>query len=83
MYDVVIIGVGVSGVFLAYTLARQSQNVLLIDKGKQLHKRSCPLDEGKLCSCDVCGKYYGFAGLGKSEGKFNYTNDFGGDLEQK
>ncbi|WP_430488024.1 NAD(P)/FAD-dependent oxidoreductase [Priestia flexa] len=83
MYDVVIIGAGVSGGFLAYTLARQSQNVLLIDKGKQLHKRSCPLDEGKLCSCDVCGKYYGFAGLGKSEGKFNYTNDFGGDLEQK
>ncbi|WP_139109236.1 MULTISPECIES: FAD-binding protein [Priestia] len=27
MYDVVIIGAGVSGVFLAYTLASQSQNV--------------------------------------------------------
>lgn len=41
------------------------------------------LDEGKVCNCTTCDKYFGFGGLGKSEGKFNYTNGFGGELEKK
>ena len=45
--------------------------------------RHCPLDEGKVCNCTTCDKYFGFGGLGKSEGKFNYTNGFGGELEKK
>lgn len=83
MYDITIIGAGVSGIFLAYTLAKGNKKILLIDKGKPLHKRSCPLDQGESCNCDVCDKYFGFGGLGKSEGKFNYTNGFGGQLEEK
>ncbi len=83
MYDVTIIGAGVSGIFLAHSLAKSNQRILLIDKGKSLSQRSCPLDKGENCNCDTCDKYFGFAGLGKSEGKFNYTNGFGGELEQK
>ncbi|MDA1832673.1 NAD(P)-binding protein [Bacillus sp. BR_7] len=83
MYDVTIIGAGVSSIFMAYSLAKSNKKVLILDKGKALENRHCPLDEGKACNCTTCDKYFGFAGLGKSEGKFNYTNGFGGELEQK
>jgi uncharacterized FAD-dependent dehydrogenase len=83
VYDVTIIGAGVAGVFLAYTLADKNQKVLLIDKGKPLLDRACPRDLGQACTCDACDTYYGFAGLGKSEGKFNYSSGFGGELARK
>lgn len=85
MFDVTIIGAGVSGVFLAYKLleVRPDTRILMIDKGKKLLERVCPLDQGKTCDCHACTKYFGFGGLGKSEGKFNYTNDFGGRLGEK
>ena len=83
MYDVTIIGAGVSSIFMAYSLAKSNKNILILDKGKALEDRHCPLDQGKACNCTTCDKYFGFGGLGKSEGKFNYTNGFGGELEQK
>ncbi len=85
MYDITIIGAGVSSVFLAYKLREQNSrlNIHIIDKGKELKDRVCLLDHGESCDCDACPKYFGFAGLGKSEGKFNYTNDFGGQLGEK
>ncbi|MBX0356101.1 NAD(FAD)-utilizing dehydrogenase [Halobacillus sp. Nhm2S1] len=85
MYDVTIIGAGVSGVFLAYTLAKEHPewNVHVVDKGKPLVERTCGLQQ-EACTCEgPCDRYVGFAGLGKSEGKFNYTNDFGGQLGKK
>ncbi|UOR12868.1 NAD(FAD)-utilizing dehydrogenase [Halobacillus amylolyticus] len=86
MNDITIIGAGVSSIFLAYTLIKENDqlSVHVIDKGKKLSERTCGLDDGKECTCEGgCSKYIGFAGLGKSEGKFNYTNDFGGDLAKK
>ncbi|MEB3055846.1 NAD(FAD)-utilizing dehydrogenase [Bacillus pseudomycoides] len=83
MYDVTIIGAGVSAVFMAYALAQSNKNILILDKGKPLEYRNCPLEQGELCNCNACDKYFGFGGLGKSEGKFNYTNGFGGELEKK
>ncbi|WP_034760765.1 NAD(FAD)-utilizing dehydrogenase [Rossellomorea vietnamensis] len=85
-HDITIIGAGVSSIFLAYTLMNQNEHVSIhmIDLGKELSERTCGLDEGGICTCEgVCSKYIGFAGLGKSEGKFNYTNDFGGELGRK
>jgi uncharacterized protein len=85
-HDITIIGAGVSSVFLAYTLIKQNEQVSIqmIDLGKELNQRTCGLDEGGVCTCEgLCSKYIGFAGLGKSEGKFNYTNDFGGELGRK
>lgn len=83
MYDITVIGAGVSGIFAALTLAQGNLKILMIDKGKPLEERLCPLDRGESCSCHSCAKYIGFGGLGKSEGKYNFTNDFGGDLETK
>ena len=85
-YDITIIGAGVSSVFLAYTLMKQNEHLTIhmIDVGKELSERVCGLDSGGKCTCGgLCSKYIGFAGLGKSEGKFNYTNDFGGELGRK
>ncbi|ARI79177.1 NAD(P)/FAD-dependent oxidoreductase [Halobacillus mangrovi] len=86
MNDVTIIGAGVSGIFLAYTLLKEDDNlnIHIIDKGKKLSQRQCRREQGEPCSCKgACDKYIGFAGLGMSEGKFNYTNDFGGELGRK
>lgn len=68
-YDITIVGAGVSGIFAAYELASSGLKVLLLDKGKKLEERS--------------DSYIGFGGLGMSEGKYNFTNDFGGELERK
>ncbi|WP_044022980.1 NAD(FAD)-utilizing dehydrogenase [Bacillus sp. SG-1] len=86
MYDITIVGAGVSGVFTAYQLLKENKdlNIHIIDVGKKLEDRICGLDTGGPCTCKgTCSKYIGFAGLGKSEGKFNYTNDFGGELGRK
>ncbi|WP_336776260.1 NAD(P)/FAD-dependent oxidoreductase [Paenibacillus sp. MMO-58] len=68
-YDITIIGAGVSGIFAAHELAASGLQVLMLDKGKKLGERA--------------DSYIGFGGLGLSEGKYNYTNDFGGELERK
>ncbi|ASF39778.1 NAD(FAD)-utilizing dehydrogenase [Halobacillus halophilus] len=86
MEDIIIIGAGVSSIFFAHKLVQENNNlsIRIIDKGKPLMERKCGLDEGLSCTCgEDCNKYIGYAGLGKSEGKFNYTNDFGGDLGRK
>lgn len=68
-YDITIVGAGVSGIFAAYELAESGMKILLLDKGRKLEERS--------------DSYIGFGGLGMSEGKYNFTNDFGGELERK
>ncbi len=85
MYDVTIIGAGVSGVFMAYrlTLMHPEYNIMILDKGKKLSERTCTAMSKSDCVCEMCDQYIGFGGLGKSEGKFNYTNDFGGSLGRK
>jgi len=71
MYDVTIIGAGVAGIFLAHQLVEDGQRVLLLDAGKPIRERTAE------------DAYLGFAGLGKSEGKFNYATGFGGELVSK
>jgi uncharacterized FAD-dependent dehydrogenase len=82
-YDTVIIGAGVSGIFAAHELVGSNRHLMMIDIGKKLNQRDCPLDRGQSCACEECDKYVGFGGLGLSEGKYNFTNDFGGYLERK
>jgi len=88
MYDIAIVGTGVSGIFLAYTLlmSETKLKILMIEKGQKFIDRICPIESGKseICiNCNVCNKAQRFGGMGKSEGKFNYTNDFGGKLGEK
>ncbi|MBU3091311.1 FAD-dependent oxidoreductase [Clostridium sp. CM028] len=88
MYDITIVGSGVSGMFLAYTLVQTKSKlkILMIEKGRKFIDRVCPMENGlsKRCiHCKPCNKFQGFGGMGRSEGKFNYTNDFGGYLGEK
>jgi len=86
LYDVLIVGAGASGIFTAYELVRINPDIkiLMIEKGHKLEKRTCPIDGIKIkacINCAVCNIMNGYGGAGSlSDGKYNITNNFGGDL---
>ncbi len=87
MFDIIIVGAGAAGVFCAYELVKTNpdKKVLMIEKGLPLDKRSCPKKTKgvKDCKCKTCSIMEGFYGAGGfSDGKYNITNNFGGDLYQ-
>ena len=85
-YDVIIVGAGPGGIFTAYELSKNNQNlkVAVFELGRELAKRKCPIDGKKVKSCvkcPVCSIMSGFGGAGAfSDGKYNITNQFGGTL---
>lgn len=85
-YDTIIVGSGPAGVFAAMELIRKGKKVLVIDKGKLIKDRHCPVLEGKAetCrNCPVCSIVSGWGGAGSaSDGKLTLTTGFGGNLEE-
>ena len=85
-YDVIIVGAGPGGIFTAYELARAQRGLKIgvLELGKPLDKRHCPIDGKKVKSCircKTCSIMSGFGGAGAfSDGKYNITNQFGGTL---
>lgn len=85
-YDVIIIGAGPGGIYAAYELSRlrPDLSVAVFEAGNTLSKRKCPIDGKtiKTCvGCKSCSIMSGFGGAGAfSDGKYNITNDFGGNL---
>ncbi|MBQ1756725.1 MAG: NAD(P)/FAD-dependent oxidoreductase [Erysipelotrichaceae bacterium] len=85
-YDTVIIGCGEAGLYAAYELVQKAPDnkILILEKGKDLKHRKCPIVEGKVkecINCPTCAIMNGFGGAGAfSDGKFNFTTDFGGWL---
>ncbi len=91
-YDVILVGAGPMGIYAAYELMIKKPNlkVLLIDKGRNIYDRKCPILEKKLKKCPTsadgsigckpgCSMTTGFGGSGAySDGKFNITSEFGG-----
>ena len=87
-YDIIVAGSGAGGVFLAYELTKieNTASILFIDKGAPLEERLCPISLGKTDHCIMCKPChimngYGGAG-GLSDGKYNITTEFGGDLHK-
>lgn len=87
-YDVILIGGGVAAVFAAYELAivRPQLKIALLEQGAEIRDRHCPLAEGKAkncINCNECAIMRGFGGAGAfSDGKFNFTTQFGGWLNE-
>ena len=84
--DAAIIGCGEAGIYAAYELTRLNPGikVLVLEKGRDIYSRSCPIVAGKVkecIQCHVCDTMCGFGGAGAfSDGKFNFTTAFGGWL---
>lgn len=73
-YDAIVIGMGPSGVFLAYELIqmKKAKNILLIEQGKRVENRNCPIEKMEKCTkCKpFCNITSGFSGAGAfSDGK--------------
>ncbi len=87
-YDVAIIGAGPAGVFAAYELIGKhpDRKVVVLESGKDIYHRICPISAGKVKSCigcKPCSIMRGFGGAGAfSDGKYNFTTKFGGWLNE-
>lgn len=85
-YDIIILGAGAAGVFMSYELTKLNNNakVLVLEKGAALEERECPIHKGvtdHCIKCNPCHIMNGYGGAGTlSDGKYNITTDFGGDL---
>lgn len=93
-YDVIVVGAGPAGIFACYEFALKAPHlkVLMVDKGHDIYRRSCPILEDKIKLCPpaggrkefagcvpACSITAGFGGAGAySDGKFNITTEFGG-----
>ena len=84
-YDVIVVGMGPSSVFLAYELVKlnKAKNILLIEEGKKVENRVCPIEKtGKCVKCKpFCNITSGFSGAGAfSDGKLSLYNPEDDDI---
>ena len=67
-YDIIVVGMGPSSIFLAYEIVKQNKGkkVLLIEEGKRVEERVCPIEKvGKCVKCKpFCNITSGFSGAG-------------------
>jgi uncharacterized FAD-dependent dehydrogenase len=85
-YDTAIIGGGISGLMCAYRMLEKdpARRIIILEKGAELRKRSCPLVAGKAdkcLKCRGCAIMEGVAGAGAfSDGKYIISTEYGGWL---
>lgn len=84
-YDVIAVGMGPGAVFMAYEMTKidKSKKVLLIEQGKRVENRNCPIEKiGKCAKCKpFCSITSGFSGAGAfSDGKLSLYNEEDDDI---
>jgi uncharacterized FAD-dependent dehydrogenase len=81
-WDIIIIGAGPAGMFAANELADYDLKVLVIDRGRDIKDRKCPMEDLGYCAqCPNCDIMCGVGGAGTfSDGTLNLRPDIGGDL---
>ncbi len=93
IYDIIVVGMGPSSAFFAYEYTKLNPNkkILLIEQGKKVEDRNCPIEKtGKCTKCKpFCSITSGFSGAGAfSDGKLSLYNKedddiyVGGDLHK-
>jgi len=83
-YDVIIVGAGPAGIFASLELSGSGLGVLLLDKGREIDSRVCPIQHGenRCLSCLPCHLVSGFGGAGAfSDGKLTLSTEVGGPLK--
>lgn len=83
-YDVIIVGGGPAGIFAALELSQKAK-VLLLEKGRDLQKRSCPMKVKNVqcVQCKPCSITSGWGGAGAfSDGKLTISTEVGGHLSE-
>ena len=84
-FDAIVVGAGPAGIFAALELARRDGlHVLLLEKGPDIVKRTCPARSTGVCiDCDPCGVTCGWGGAGAfSDGKLTLSTAVGGWLTE-
>ena len=86
-YDVIIVGAGPAGIFCAYELVknRQDLKILILEKGRGIANRKCPkhTNGGSCVHCKPCSITTGWAGAGAfSDGKLSLSHEVGGTLPE-
>ncbi|MHC1573525.1 MAG: NAD(P)/FAD-dependent oxidoreductase, partial [Candidatus Syntropharchaeales archaeon] len=83
--DVLIIGAGPAGLFAANELVGHDLSVMIVDMGKDVANRRCPMNTKGFClECDHCDIMCGVGGSGTfSDGTLNLRPDIGGDLAKQ
>ena len=84
-YDVIIVGAGPAGVFAGLELCDAGLSVLLLDKGRGIDARVCPVQKGseRCVLCSPCHLVSGFGGAGAfSDGKLTLSTEVGGRLQK-
>ena len=86
-YDVIIVGAGPAGIFSALEILekKKTAKILIIEKGKDLDKRICPMKIKEISckTCPECALLSGWGGAGAfSDGKLNLSPEVGGFLSR-
>ena len=84
-YDVIIVGCGPAGIFASLELSHAGIDVLLLDKGREIEARVCPIQGGSesCLFCAPCHLVSGFGGAGAfSDGKLTLSTEVGGLLKE-
>ena len=84
-YDIIVVGMGPSSAFFAYEYTKLNPNkkILLIEQGKKVEDRNCPIEKlGKCVKCKpFCSITSGFSGAGAfSDGKLSLYNQEDDDI---
>ena len=78
-YDAIIVGAGPAGLFAAMELADKGKKVIVIEKGRSIENRKCPMKLGspECVQCRPCNVVCGWGGAGAfSDGKLTLTPEF-------
>ena len=84
-YDIIVVGAGPAGIFACLELCHAGLNVLLLDKGREINARLCPIQRGgeRCVLCSPCHLVSGFGGAGAfSDGKLTLSTKVGGRLPE-